>query len=266
MTSVTEGTRRTVGLAGTLLLFGLFGIAGCGEKPKPPESIERTERAGVDSLVDYYVRQKAGTSDGVAPEVRARLVEELQQLRGAAAVGEKSLTSEYENAIELSRLELLARAGAEAAGVYAAPTHAELMQAYASYQQSLPASEYHAAHILVANEILAAAIIAELDSGKAFADVARARSADDSRINGGDLGWIYPGHLPAEFFEVLKTLKPGEYSRRPIHTAYGWHVIQLLETKAEEPPAFEQVKAQLAVNLQRERYQAFLEESGKIPQ
>jgi peptidyl-prolyl cis-trans isomerase C len=116
------------------------------------------------------------------------------------------------------------------------------------------------AHILVANEILANAVIAELGSGDKFADVAAKRSADDSKSKGGDLGWIHPGHLPQQFFAALKSLEPGQYTKVPIHTPYGWHVIRLIATRAANPPPFDQIKAQLSTNLQQDRYRRFLDD------
>ena len=149
-------------------------------------------------LLEKYVAKETGADPAkVDSGLRRQLEVRLSQLQAAAAKAE-SLPG-VKPKLELARLELLAYAGAEAAGVYAPPTDTELRQEYARYQQSLPAREYHASHILVADEILATAIIAELDSGKAFADVARLRSADESRNNGGDLASYPLGICPRNF-------------------------------------------------------------------
>lgn len=230
-------------------------LVACGQE----QGGRRAPTESADLLNAYIVEQTDDPASSVTAERRGELQDQLKRLQAVAAEG-RDIPGAAARA-EIARLESLANSAAEAAGVFAPPTDAELQQAYLSYLQSLPRSDYHAAHILVASEILANAVIAELDQGKAFAEVARRRSADDTRTNGGDLGWIHPGHLPPEIFEVLVALKPGEYSRMPIHTKYGWHVIRLLDTRAADPKSFEQVKAQLATNLRQERYRTFLEQS-----
>jgi peptidyl-prolyl cis-trans isomerase C len=246
--------------AAVVLLSSLLA-AGCARSPQSStDPAALADRSDSRALLDFYVAQHAGVSPAaVSPALKAQLGQELTRLQAAAARGEN--VPNIAPRLQLARLELLARAGAEAAGVYVQPSDAELQQAYQAYLRTLPASEYHVAHILVATERLAADVVARLDDGANFADLAAQRSADDSKSRGGDLGWIHPGHLPEQFFEALKELKPGEYTKVPVHTPYGWHVIRLSETRAASPPPFDQVKAQLATNLQQERYQRYLDDA-----
>jgi len=137
----------------------------------------------------------------------------------------------------------------------------ELHQAYDAYVTSLPASEYHVAHILVATQNAASLLLVRLQSGANFARLAREQSADDSKVRGGDLGWIAPGKLPTAFTDAVKSLKPGQFTDRPVHTTYGWHLINLLDTRSASAPQFDQVKAQLAENIRDNRYQRFLADS-----
>jgi peptidyl-prolyl cis-trans isomerase C len=85
--------------------------------------------------------------------------------------------------------------------------------------------DYHVAHILVATQSTADALIAKLQSGAHFATLAREASADESKTRGGDLGWIAPGKLPAEFTDAVRPLEPGLFTAHPLHTAYGWHKL-----------------------------------------
>ncbi len=211
-------------------------------------------------LLDAYIAKESGIEPAKADaDLRKQLAVNLAKLQAAAVKGESVKGVQARS--ELARLEVLAHAGADAAGVYAAPADTELKQAYARYLQTLPASEYHAAHILVATEARAMEVIEELGRGADFADLATSESADDSKARGGDLGWIRPGHLPAGIFAALESLEPGDYSKRPINTAYGWHVIRLLESKPAEAAPFDRVKAQIAASLQQERYRRFLDQS-----
>jgi len=62
-------------------------------------------------------------------------------------------------------------------------------------------------------------------------------------------------------------MQPGSYSKQPVKTQFGWHVIKLEATRPMQPPAFEQVKGQLKTRLQNDRienYLASLKKSAKI--
>ncbi len=110
----------------------------------------------------------------------------------------------------------------------------------------------------MATESAANLLLVKLQSGTDLVKLARTESADDSKSRGGDLGWIAPGKLPTAFTDAIKPLKPNQYTQKPVHTPYGWHLIKLLETRPAAAPPFDQVNARLAANLQQERYQKFL--------
>jgi peptidyl-prolyl cis-trans isomerase SurA len=71
--------------------------------------------------------------------------------------------------------------------------------------------------------------------GQDFGQLARLHSVDPSATRGGDLGWIYPGDTVPEFEQVMNSMKIGELSE-PIHTPFGWHLIQVQERRTEESP------------------------------
>jgi peptidyl-prolyl cis-trans isomerase C len=199
----------------------------------------------------------------VPQQRRAQLLEELKKLTAAAQIESAQISPNVQQKIDLQRLETLAHAGAVSAGVFATPTDPVLAAAYEKFKAGLPAREYHVAHILVATENLATSVIVLLRSGEDFAKVAKEKSADDSKDRGGDIGWIAPGKLPLAFTDAVARLKTGEFTQQPVKTSYGWHIIRLIETRPKDAPPFEEVKAQIAANLQQERYQTFLDESLK---
>ena len=245
-------------------LVGLSLLAvGCAKKPPPEPTIATVDGQPVtQAFFEQYVLAKSGVPpDRIDTGLKARLLDDLLRLEAAAAAGAKETDPRALSLAEIARLESLAHSAAEAQGVFEAPSDADLQAEYQKYVSELPASEFHAAHILVASENAAALAVTQLQGGADFAAVAAQVSLDESKSRGGDLGWIRPGHLPNEFFDTLKTLKPGEFTPQPFKTAYGWHVLKLMETRAASPPAFEDVKAQLAANLQQERYRRFLEQS-----
>jgi peptidyl-prolyl cis-trans isomerase C len=236
-------------------------LAACG-KPAPDEVV-LAEVAGQPVKAGLFAAYVQGVAR-VAPEeldpaYRDRLVKQLGRLQAAAAAAEGQLDAQQQRQIELQRLELLARAGAEKAGVLAAPDDAALRAAYEQYAQGLPAAEYRVAHILTATENDARSALRQLDEGKAFASVAREVSLDDSAAAGGELGWIAPGKLPKPFTDAVQRLNDKAHTLEPVKTDYGWHLIRVLERRAATPPPFDAVRAQLAVNLQQQRYEAWLD-------
>jgi peptidyl-prolyl cis-trans isomerase C len=240
------------------------GVVSCGRGSSSPGGSPTVANVGgqpiSQALFDAYVKEKSGVPpDQVSATLKASLLTDLEKLKAAAEAGEIRADPETVQEIELQRLELLAHSAAEASGVFTPPSEADLQAAYEQYKAGLPAQEFHVAHILVATEDAAKLLIIELQSGADFAKMAGAQSADDSKTRGGDLGWIAPGKLPVDFTNALQALKPGQITARPVHTIYGWHVIKLLESRPAGAPPFDQVKAQLAANLQQARYKQFLE-------
>src|SRR6185295_14547235 len=125
------------------------------------------------------------------------------------------------------------------------PTEQELRAEYETQVASLPRLEYHPRHILVATEPFAEKLIAQLDKGAKFEDLAKRESMDSSKDNGGDLGWFTPDRMVKSFADAVVALKPGDYTKTPVQTQYGWHVIQLVETRDLSPPPYDKVKQRL---------------------
>jgi len=109
--------------------------------------------------------------------------------------------------------------------------------------------EVHASHILVENEADAKDIIAQLEKGADFATLAKAHSKDPGASQGGDLGWFKKDDMVPEFAEAAFALKPGDYTKTPVHTQFGWHVIKVQETRTSTPPTFEAVHDELRQKL-----------------
>ncbi|ADN00090.1 peptidyl-prolyl cis-trans isomerase (PPIase) [Dickeya dadantii 3937] len=107
--------------------------------------------------------------------------------------------------------------------------------------QSVSVTEVHARHILlrtsvVMNDAQARArledIASQIKSGKlSFTNAAKQLSQDPGTANqGGDLGWSSPDMYDPSFRDALTQLKKGEISA-PVHSSFGWHLIQLLDTR-----------------------------------
>jgi len=105
--------------------------------------------------------------------------------------------------------------------------------------------EVHARHILLENEDDAKAVIAELDGGADFVELAKERSTGPSAPQGGDLGFFTKTQMVAPFAEAAFAMEPGSYSEEPVETQFGWHVILVEEKRDQEPPAFETLEPQI---------------------
>jgi peptidyl-prolyl cis-trans isomerase C len=137
--------------------------------------------------------------------------------------------------------------------VESATTDARLHEQYDKFIKERPANEeVSARHILVASEDEAKAIIVDLDKGADFAAVAKAKSTDPAKDNGGDLGYFTRGTMVPEFADAAFKLGKGEYTKTPVHTQFGWHVILLEDRRAAAPPSFEDSKTELAKEVAHE--------------
>jgi peptidyl-prolyl cis-trans isomerase C len=112
--------------------------------------------------------------------------------------------------------------------------------------------EVHARHILVSSEAKAREVIAELAKGGDFAALAKKYSTDPGAADGGDLGFFKQGDMVPEFAAAAFAMKPGEISRDPVKTQFGWHVIQVLERRAGKPPTYEEAHDELRQKMIRE--------------
>lgn len=115
-----------------------------------------------------------------------------------------------------------------------------------------PQVEVKASHILVESAEEADKLIAELDNGADFAELAKANSTGPSGPNGGDLGFFSKGQMVPEFEDAAFALEPGSYTEAPVKTQFGYHIIKVDEKRTQEPPAFEEVQEQLRDAMVRE--------------
>jgi peptidyl-prolyl cis-trans isomerase C len=111
-----------------------------------------------------------------------------------------------------------------------------------------------ARHILVKTEEEAMAIIGELDTGKDFAELAKAKSTGPSGKNGGTLGYFSKGQMVPEFEKAAFALGNGTYTKKPVKTQFGWHIILKQDERDEKPPKFEDSKEGIRQILLREKY------------
>jgi peptidyl-prolyl cis-trans isomerase C len=127
------------------------------------------------------------------------------------------------------------------------------------YDEKVPTgNEYKARHILVKEQKEANELIAELDKGADFAELAKQHSTGPSGKNGGDLGWFSPQQMVKPFSDATAKLEKGSYTKEPVETQFGWHVILLEDVREMTPPPFDQLKPQIEAFAQSQRVQAYI--------
>ena len=121
-----------------------------------------------------------------------------------------------------------------------------------------PVEEVRARHILVKTEDEAKTVIKELGEGKDFAELAKAKSTDHNKSDGGDLGYFKKGMMVPEFEKAAFEMKKGDVSTAPVKTQFGFHVIKVEDKRNAPPPEFDQVKEQVKQIVLRDKYMEVL--------
>lgn len=179
------------------------------------------------------------------------VLDQLIQQTALAQLGEAQISRRDELILETQRLGYLAGIVLDDTAIAAVNDDA-LQAAYdAKYANAAPSKEFNASHILVDTEEDAAAIKAEIDGGKDFTEIAKTRSTGPSGPNGGELGWFGLGMMVEPFETAVIGLEAGEVSG-PVQTQFGWHVIKLNETRMADAPALDEVRDQLAAEVQEQ--------------
>lgn len=139
-------------------------------------------------------------------------------------------------------------------------TEEELKAEYDAMIGQQGGTEYKARHILVKSKEDAEKIIAELNKGADFAELAKKKSTGPSASQGGDLGWFTTDRMVKPFSDAVAALEDGKYTTEPVKTRFGWHVILREKSRKQTPPPLEAVKQQLEPMLQRKKIQQMLED------
>lgn len=125
-------------------------------------------------------------------------------------------------------------------------TDAKLDEAYQEYLvENPPQRQLKARHILVETEEEAKEVIAALDGGADFAELAKERSTGPSGASGGELPPFKEGEMVPAFSDAAFAMEVGTHSTEPVKTQFGFHVIKLEDSTMSEPPAKSELESQL---------------------
>jgi peptidyl-prolyl cis-trans isomerase C len=272
---------KTALLLGATLALGTTACtkpADDAAKPASPTSAAAAEKASPtlvtvngkainSQLLDTFLQAVTGKPAAEATkEQRDALLEQLVNMTLAAQAAEKDglgASADVKARLDLLNMQILAEAASEKYVKSHPVSEDEVKAAYDSEVANMP-KEYKARHILVEKKETADAIIKELQAGGDFAKIAKAQSKDPgSAAKGGDLGWFSAQTMVKPFSDALAKLEKGQTTTEPVQTEYGFHVIQLEDTRAPNAPAFEEVKEQVRMFAQRKKLQAYLDDLRK---
>lgn len=128
-----------------------------------------------------------------------------------------------------------------------------LRAAYDRYrEENPPKEEVKARHILVDTEEQARDLIAKIEAGESFAELARTHSTGPSGKKGGELGWFARGAMVPPFEEAAFKLDTDQVTPEPVKTKFGWHVIKVEDTRTVPPASFEEMRPKLLERMSRE--------------
>lgn len=215
--------------------------------------------AKVDEFVSALVAQ--GRPD--TPELRAAVREELIARELFVQEAErKGLTrnSDVQRQLEAVRQDILIRGLIRDYLNEHPVTDAEVAAEYKRLEEGATDKEYRARHILVDSEDEAKAIVAELDKGTAFEELAKKSKDTGSAQQGGDLDWNTPDTFVKEFSDAMVALEKGKYTTTPVKSQFGWHVIRLDDVRQAKAPPLEAVQPQIRQELERNRVQQLQQE------
>ena len=200
----------------------------------------------------------------ITPEIEGQIKEEviareifMQEAQKRGLEG----SADYKAQMELARQTILIRELFTDFQKNSPVTDAEIQAEYDKFVAANAGKEYRASHILVEKEDEAKAIIASLKKGGKFEDIAKKQSKDPgSGARGGDLDWASPSSYVPEFTEALVKLEKGKLTQAPVKSQFGWHVIRLDDVREAQLPKLEEVKPQIAQQLQQQKLVKFQEE------
>ncbi len=249
------------------LLSGLVAAAVLGTMALPvaAQNIAIVNGKAVPKeRIETLKQQVERSGRPISPEMEGQIKEEViareifmqeAQKRGLEA------TADYKAQMELARQTILIRELFVDFHKTNPVTDAEIQAEYDKFVAANAGKEYKASHILVAKEDEAKAIIASLKKGGKFEEIAKKQSKDPgSGARGGDLDWANPSSYVPEFTEALIKLQKGKLTQEPVKSQFGWHIIRLDDVRDAQLPKIDEVKPQIAQQLQQQKLAKFQED------
>jgi peptidyl-prolyl cis-trans isomerase C len=253
--------------------LALSGFAYAEEKSKLPSGAAAVVNGVTisDKTLDKIVKANVAQGQKESPELRKVILDELvarELFIQAANKQGLDKTPEVQERLAQLRQDLLI-AALEGDYLKKHPITDSDLKAEYDRQINLigDSQEYNLKQIIVANEADSKAIISALKRGESFEKLAKEKSLDPSKEQGGNLGWVLAKQIIPEIANVLANMSRGSLTAAPIQTSLGWHVIKLEDSRQFKAPTFEESKVRVQQTLmQAKRIELLgkLREAAKI--
>ena len=247
---------------GTLLAVAT--VAATGISAASAEAITTVNGVEIDSTVfDAYLQSRFQKSAADASTEERETVEreltDIYLLTTQPSAERFAEDPSIKAQIELQYRGTLAQAVARDYIESNPATEEEILAEYEAQLEMAPTQQYKARHILVETQEAASNLIAQLDDGADFQELARENSTGPSGPQGGDLGWFSPDQMVAPFSNAVSQLEDGEFTKEPVQTQFGWHVILREASRDNEPPTLESVRDTIKQRVEQTKFQNYIE-------
>ncbi|MBL6685816.1 MAG: peptidylprolyl isomerase [Methylophilaceae bacterium] len=221
---------------------------------------EKIEQRFVDFIKNEVEKQGRKVSNDMEENIIDRLID-LKVINQAAKRSGLLDDPKILTQAELSTQELIYTLYLQRYIVNNPVKNDEVKSEYEIFINNFDDREFKASHILLKTKTQAQKIIAKLEENDNFSTLAKESSIDESsKDNGGDLGWFEKRDMLEIIYDEVSKLKKGEFTKSPIQTQFGWHVIKLNDTREAPLPSFEDKKTELKTTLQKRKLKQHLDE------
>ncbi|MEI8298254.1 MAG: peptidylprolyl isomerase [Pseudomonadota bacterium] len=255
-----------------VLVVSALGLAACKHDgapgadkaaPKPAVATVNGKQISAEAFEVWVQAQTNKKPADLPPEQKKQLLESLEGLYVSGLEAEKQnvgANPEVAARLELDRLNLLATTLFQNYSKGKTPSEADLKAEYDRQVAGMPKEEFHARHILLKDEASAKDVVAQLAKGAKFEDLATKLSTDEgSKKQGGDLSWFTSDKMVKPFSDAVAQLAKGEYTKTPVQTQFGFHVIRLDDKRPLTPPAYDSVKDRLGPIVQQHQVRDYID-------
>ena len=213
---------------------------------------------------DFMLKERMAQGAQDTPELRNAIREELNTRELLAREAKKAnldKNPEIKQQMDLAGQTVLVRAYVTDWIKKNPIPDADLRKEYDAIKAQMGDKEFKVKHILVEKEDEAKDVIAQLQKGGKFDELAKARSKDPgSKDRGGDLDWNAPGGFVKPFSDAMIATPKGKFTPTPVQTQFGYHVILVEDVREAKVPSFDEVKPQLQQRVQAAHLDKYFKE------
>jgi len=247
-------TRMIIAALAAVAAVGATQAQPVAPKAAAPAAAATGKTLYPQSQFDLMLKERMAQGQPDSPEMRNAIREELNTRELLVREAKKvnlDKNADIKGQMELAGQTVLVRAYVTDWIKKNPIPEADLRKEYDQIKAQMGDKEYKVKHILVEKDDEAKDVVAQLQKGGKFDELAKARSKDPgSKDRGGDLDWNAPGGFVKPFADAMVATPKGKFTATPVQTQFGYHVIFVEDIREAKVPPFDEVKPQLQQRLQ----------------